>query len=223
MLQLVTTEPDHDSQAIGRLVARAERGDTTARDLLFATMYEELHRLAKREVRRQGPDDLLGATTLLHEVYLAFGQRDPAAFPDKPRFLAYAARAMRGVVIDRVRARNAAKRGGGVHVATLDVEFAEQASNDEELVEVHEALELLAEVNAELARVVDLRFFCGFTFAEIAAVHGVSERTVQRQWRKARLMLRHALQHGVAALGTLVSTAAASALRSESSHPPNAS
>lgn len=209
MLHLVKTDDQLTGPALGPLVERAERGDKAARDLLFATMYEELHRLARREVRRQGPDGPLGATTLLHEVYLAFGRRDPSVFPDRARFLAYAARAMRGVVIDRVRERNAAKRGGGIRVATLDTDFAEEVTDDRELLEVHEALELLAGVNAELARVVDLRFFCGFSFTEIAAVHKVSERTVQRQWRKARLMLKHALEHGLASLEALVGGRAA--------------
>lgn len=204
MLELVKTGDQFTGPALAPLVERAEQGDKAARDLLFATMYDELHRLARREVRRQGADAPVGATTLLHEVYLAFGRRDPSAFPDRARFLAYAARAMRGVVIDRVRERNAMKRGGGVHVATLDTEFAEQVTDDRELLEVHEALELLAGMDATLARVVDLRFFCGFSFTEIAAVHEVSERTVQRQWRKARLLLKHALEHGVASLEALV-------------------
>jgi RNA polymerase sigma factor (TIGR02999 family) len=176
------------------LVARAEAGDESARDRLFATLYDELHRLARREVRRQGVHSPLGVTTLLHEAYLAFGSREGLVFPDRACFLAYAARAMRGVVIDRVRAANAAKRGGGIKVTTLDTENAQDVTDHTELLEVHEALESLAQLDATLARVVDLRFFCGFTFAEIAAVHEVSERTVQRQWEKARLMLRHAMR-----------------------------
>lgn len=98
---------------LGALVSRAEAGDLSARDLLFSTLYTELHRLARREVRRQGVHSPLGVTTLLHEAYLAFGQKDRSAFPDESRFLAYAARAERGVIIDRVRAANAEKRGGG--------------------------------------------------------------------------------------------------------------
>jgi RNA polymerase sigma factor (TIGR02999 family) len=179
---------------LATLVARAEAGDVNARDQLFTTLYEELHGLARREVRRQGAESPLGVTTLLHEAYLAFGARDDLAFPDKSRFLAYAARAMRGVIIDRVRSANAAKRGGGQRDSTLDTQNAQLVGNHEELLEVHEALEDLAQLDPLLARVVDLRFFCGFTFAEIAAVHGVSERTVQRHWEKARLMLRHAMR-----------------------------
>jgi RNA polymerase sigma factor (TIGR02999 family) len=165
-----------------------------ARDLLFATLYDELHRLAQREVRRQGLDAPLSATTLLHEAYLAFSGRDDTLFPDRAHFLAYAARAMRGVLIDRVRARQALKRGGGQAPATLDADYAEQVDDPDELLALHEALEQLATVDPMLARVSDLKFFCGFTFAEIAAVQQVTERTVQRHWDKARLLLRTLLR-----------------------------
>lgn len=176
------------------LVASADSGDPHARDALFATLYEELHRLAQREVRRQGHESPVSATTLLHEAYLAFGARDASLFPDRSHFLAYAARAMRGVLIDRVRARQAAKRGSGARPVTLDEAHAQVVEDADELVAVHEALEVLGGVDPVLARVVDLKFFCGFTFGEIAAVHGVSERTVQRQWDKARLFLRDAMR-----------------------------
>lgn len=114
-------------------------------------------------------------------------------FPDESRFLAYAAKAMRGVLIDRVRANHAAKRGSGVRATTLDSQHAQQVTEPSELIAIHDALESLELVDPTLARVVDLRFFCGFTFAEIAAVQRVAERTVQRQWDKARLFLRQAL------------------------------
>ena len=175
---------------LAALVADADAGDPQARDALFATLYDELHRLALREVRRQGDNSPLSATTLLHEVYLAFGEKSADAFPDRAHFLAYAARAMRGVLIDRLRARQAHKRGGGLRATTLESGHAQDVDDPEELFALHHALETLEGVDATLARVVDLKFFCGFTFGEIAAVHGVSERTVQRQWDKARLLLR---------------------------------
>lgn len=179
---------------LAALVARADAGDVQARDALFASLYEELHRLALREVRRQGTDSPLSATTLLHEVYLAFGDREGRVFPDHSHFLAYAARAMRGVLIDRVRARDAVKRGGGVRATTLDADHAQSVDDPDELLALHEALETLATMDPMLARVVDLKFFCGFTFSEIARVHGVAERTVQRQWDKARVFLREAMR-----------------------------
>ncbi len=176
------------------LVQRADAGEAHARDLLFATLYDELHRLAQREVRRQGTDSPLSATTLLHEAYLAFGGREGRVFPDQSHFLAYAARAMRGVLIDRVRARQAVKRGGGLRATTLDADYAEQIDDPDELLALHDALEILATLDPMLARVVDLKFFCGFTFAEIAAVQNVTERTVQRHWDKARVVLRNAMR-----------------------------
>lgn len=179
--------------AVAALIARADAGDARARDALFAALYDELHRLARREVRRLGDLSPLGATTLLHEAYLAFGAREGGAFPDEARFLAYAARAMRGVVIDRVRALQAVKRGGGARVITLDATHAAEVNDPEELLAVHQALEALEQIDPALANIVDLHFFCGFTFEEIAQAHGVSKRTALRQWEKARLYLRHAL------------------------------
>ncbi len=167
---------------------------SVAGDQLFSSLYNELHRLAQREVRRQGNDSPLSATTLLHEAYLAFGGPDGRLFVDESHFLAYASRAMRGVLIDRVRARQAIKRGGGLRDTTLDADHAQQVDDPDELLALHDALEQLELLDPGLARVVDLKFFCGFTCAEIAAVQKVTERTVQRQWEKARLLLRNQLR-----------------------------
>jgi len=162
-------------------------------DALFTTLYSELHRLARREAARAGPGGVVSATTLLHEAYLDMAQRDALDFPDRGRFLAYAARAMRTVLIDRARAGSAQKRGGGLDITSLDTQTAEAVAEPELLSDIGAALDELAEVEPELANVVDLKFFCGFGVAEIAALHGVSERTVQRQWEKARLLLFRAL------------------------------
>lgn len=162
-------------------------------DALFATLYNELHRLARREAARAGPGAVVSATTLLHEAYLDMAQRDALAFPDRGRFLAYAARAMRNVLIDRARASAAQKRGGNFDITSLDTEAAEKIAEPALLSDIGAALDELAEVAPDLANVVDLKFFCGFSVAEIAALHGVSERTVQRQWEKARLLLFRAL------------------------------
>ena len=116
----------------------------------------------------------------------------PSNFPIGP-FLAYAARAMRTVVIDRARAGSAQKRGGGLDITSLDTQTAEAVAEPALLSDIGAALDELAEVEPELANIVDLKFFCGFAVAEIAAMHGVSERTVQRQWEKARLLLFRAL------------------------------
>jgi RNA polymerase sigma factor (TIGR02999 family) len=179
---------------IAALIARADAGDARARSQLFAALYDRLHRLARRELFRQGGAMSLGTTTLLHEVFLDMSQREETRFPDQARFLAYAARAMRGVVIDHIRAHQAQKRGGDLHITTLDTEAADALPLSEDLLPIHDALVELEALQPELAQVVDLKFFCGFSFAEIAAMQQVSERTVQRHWEKARLLLRHALR-----------------------------
>ena len=174
--------------------AERERTGAGDSDALFASLYHELHRLARREAARAGPGAIVSATTLLHEAYLDMSQRDALAFPDRGRFLAYAARAMRTVVIDRARSGAAQKRGGGIDFTSIDTQAAENIAEPELLADIGMALDELAEVEPELANVVDLKFFCGFGVAEIAAMQGVSERTVQRKWEKARLLLFRALE-----------------------------
>jgi len=164
-----------------------------AAEPLFAALYGELHRLARRELSKRGGHITLGATTLLHEVYLDMSARAGTAFPDHARFLAYAARAMRGLIIDYARRRYAQKRGGMLEFTPLQTTIADKLTNANELQGISDALDDLARIEPELAEVVDLKFFCGFSFAEIAAMRGVSERTVQRHWEKARLYLYHAL------------------------------
>ncbi len=180
--------------ALGSLVERSQLGDAQAANQLFTALYAELHRLARREVHRLGAFTPLGATTLLHEAYLDISQRDALAFPDRAHFMAYAARAMRGVVIDRVRERHAQKRGGGLDITSLDTETADQCPEPEKLDDIGEALDELALLEPALAQVVDLKFFCGFSMVEIAELMGTSERTAQRQWEKARLLLFRAMQ-----------------------------
>ena len=175
------------------LLPRAEGGDATARNALFAALYAELHRIARREAGRWGALPSLGATTLLHEAYLDSGRRTGLAFNEEAHFLSCAARAMRGLVIDHARSRQATKRGGGLNSTSFSTELAEQCAEPESLQTLSDALDELAQLEPALAHLVDLKFFCGFTLIEIAAMTGVSERTAQRQWEKARLLLRHAL------------------------------
>jgi RNA polymerase sigma factor (TIGR02999 family) len=168
-------------------------------DDLFVALYDELHRLAEVQLRRSGSDLTLGATTLLHEAYLDMAARDSVAFPDQARFLGYAARAMRGIVIDYARRGLAQKRGGGVFELTLTHSLAGAPATGPngvvELEQLSHALDSLALLEPVLAHVVDLHFFCGYSFVEIAALRRVSERTVQRDWRKARLLLQHTIEH----------------------------
>jgi RNA polymerase sigma factor (TIGR02999 family) len=171
------------------LVARAELGDSPAKETLFTALYEDLHRLAQAQLRRSGGMLTLSTTTLLHEAYLDIRQREAAVFPDRNRFLGYAARAMRGLVINYARNRHVQKRGGELTFVSLDESRAPAARSADEFESLGAALDDLATLQPDLAELVDLKFFCGFSFAEIAAIRGVSERTIQRDWAKARLLL----------------------------------
>jgi RNA polymerase sigma factor (TIGR02999 family) len=175
------------------LVTRAEAGDAGARNALFAALYNELHRLAQIHLHKSGREITLGATTLLHEAYLGISQRNALAFPDRNHFLSYASRAMRGLIIDYVRNKGAQKRGGDLTFTSLDEAEGAAAAESNELARLGQALERLAALDPLLAELVDLKFFCGFSFDELAAMRGVSERTVQRDWAKARVLLHRAL------------------------------
>jgi RNA polymerase sigma factor (TIGR02999 family) len=160
---------------------------------LFAALYDELHRLAESHLRRGASGLGLSTTTLLHEAYLDLASRPTLGFPDRSRFLGYAARAMRGIVIDYARRSRALKRGGGAFEITLTSAAADTPTDAEELSRLSDALDELGKLEPSLAQLVDLHFFCGYTLGEVAGLRGVSERTVQRDFRKARLLLQHAL------------------------------
>lgn len=171
--------------------------DAQGSEALFAALYRELRGLARRELARSGPGGSLGATSLLHEAYLDISRRQGMEFPDRARFLGYAARVMRGLIVDGFRRRQARKRGGDLDMTSLDGKDLGPgipAGDAEDLERLGRALDELAAVEPEIAQVVELKFFCGFTFAEIASLRGSSERTVQRHWDKARIYLRHALR-----------------------------
>jgi len=179
---------------IGSLLASAERGDATAADALFTALYSELHRLAGRQLA--GRSNLtLGTTTLLHEAYLNMSRQEGATFPDRARFMAYAARVMRRLIIDYARRRQAQKRGGAFQITSLIGDPEAFAADEKELEHISAALDDLAAADPPLAELVDLRFFGGFSLSEIAAMRGVSERTIQRHWEKARLYLYQAIRH----------------------------
>ncbi len=179
--------------SIATLVAGARAGDGRAADALFAALYAELHRLARSQLARNSGALTIGTTSLLHEAYIDLAGREKASFPDRARFMAYASRAMRGLIIDYARSRKALKRGGQFEITAIESDVVDRATDDRELARIGEALDELAKVEPELVQVVDLKYFCGFSFGEIAAISGQSERTVQRRWEKARLWLHHAL------------------------------
>ena len=176
--------------SVATLFDRSDAGDSAAAGQLFASLYEELHQLAERLLRRENGSSTLGTTTLLHETYLALADREAGAFPDRARFLGYAAKAMRNLIIDYARSRRALKRGGQFEITLIGSrEPADQAEAGAELDRVADGLARLAAIDPRLAELVDLHFFCGYTLVEIAALRGVTDRTVQRDWRKARMLL----------------------------------
>jgi len=182
---------------LSALVASAEQGDTAAADELFSTLYDELHRMAGRELSRRGGGVTLSPTTLLHEAYLDISAREGAAFPDRDRFMAYACRVMRGLIVDYARRRQAQKRGGAFEITAIATDIAAVVADVDELTQLSTGLDELEQTDPRLARVVDLKFFCGFSFAEIGTMMGVSERTVQRDWEKARIFLHGVLHDDV--------------------------
>jgi len=186
---------------LSSLIEAAEQGDNSASEALFSALYSELHRLAKRELARQSAPLTLGATTLLHEAYLDMAGRGGPSFPDRARFMGYAARVMRGLIIDYARNRHAQKRGGQFEITSLATDVGTKAVDDRKLTRISEALDELARTDPALAEIVDLKFFCGFSFAEIAGMRGVSERTVQRNWEQARIYLHRCIRGEAAGAG----------------------
>jgi RNA polymerase sigma factor (TIGR02999 family) len=178
---------------ISALFVAAESGERAATDALFSALYSELHQMAKRELARRGGPSSLSVTTLLHEAYLDMSGRE-ASFPDQARFMGYSARVMRGLIIDHARNRGAIKRGGEFELTSLENHDAAGPADPKELSAISDALDELTKVEPELAELVDLKFFCGFSFAEIAVLQKQSERTVKRKWEKARIYLHQSIR-----------------------------
>jgi RNA polymerase sigma factor (TIGR02999 family) len=183
------------ARELEELVRRADHADREATDKLFVILYHELHRLADSNLRRAGGAFSLATTTLLHEAYLDMARREHLAFADQSHFLAYASRAMRRLIIDYARNRRAKKRGRQFEVtlATEDEALPQSMEDAAAFERLGDALNDLGQLEPALAELVDLHFFCGFSLGEIATLRRVSERTVQRDWRKARMLLHHAL------------------------------
>ncbi|HEX3319361.1 MAG TPA: ECF-type sigma factor [Terriglobales bacterium] len=176
------------------LIEASEKGDSSATEALFTALYSELHRLARQQLARRGAGVSIGVTELLHEAYLDMAGRSGADFPDEARFMGYAARVMRGLIIDHARTRHAQKRGGLFEITSIGDDALENPADPRELTQISDALDNLAKIEPTLAEVVDMKFFCGFSFAEIAAMRNLSERTVQRHWEKARIYLHRELR-----------------------------
>lgn len=172
---------------VAALMRSADSGDAADRERLFSALYCELHQRAQRELRRNGAATL-SPTTLLHETFLSMSRGNGASFPDRRRFMAYAGRVMRGLLIDYLRNRQAQKRGGQFELTALPTELR-VGGKDVEAERLSAALDELAIAHPRLAECVELKFFCGLSYADIAELWQVSERTVRREWNKARLVL----------------------------------
>lgn len=161
---------------------------------LFPALYSELRRLARSRLASGGRHTLLDTSALVHEAFLRMQRGGGVALKDREHFMAYAATTMRSVVIDFVRRRSADRRGGDAEHVTLDTRAAEAlGASDDEILAVHEALQTLAQVDERLVRVVEMRYFAGLTDLEIGAALGVTDRTVRRDWERARLLLAEML------------------------------
>ncbi len=177
-----------------QLIHRAQDGDRGAADALYASTYADLSRLARSRLRAGRRHTLLDTCSLVHESYVRFVNAGHLKIEDRIHFMRWAAQVMRSVIVDFARRRVAARRGGGAAPVTLDVEVvAAAAHGEEEILSVHQALDRIAVVDPRLTQVVEMRYFGGLTEPEIAQALGITERTVRRDWHKARLLLREAL------------------------------
>ncbi|KNZ31464.1 MAG: hypothetical protein AD742_15735 [Methylibium sp. NZG] len=177
------------------LLDRARTGDRLAFDELFQQLYPELKRMAHARLAGHRPGTLMETTVLLHECWLRFSESWRLAAADRGHFMAYSARVMRSVVVDAVRASQRERRGGGVAHVTLDSALVEAlALPEDEVLDIDGALADLAALEPRLAQVVEMRYFAGMKEAEVAQALGISERTVRRDWEKARMLLADALR-----------------------------
>jgi RNA polymerase sigma factor (TIGR02999 family) len=176
---------------ISELIRSVNADEPGAQDALFAAAYGELRKLARSRLRDGGRNTMLDTTALVHESYLRFINGGQLRSEDRRAFFAYASKVMRSVIIDAVRERQAERRGGDLQRLTLNTQVADNLpAGEDELLKVHDALEVLAQAEPRLAKVVEMRYFGGYTEAEIGDALDVDERTVRRDWNKARLLLK---------------------------------
>ncbi len=177
---------------ITELLMEARTGESQRLAAVFEALYPELRRLA---ASRAGRDPTLTPTVLVHELYLRLANGDDMALVDRRHFFATAAQAMRWILVDHARRRIAGKRGGGALAVTLD-ENLMGSDQDLTLLALHEGLDLLEEIHPQQRQIVELRYFTGLGFADIAMLLGCSERTCKREWERARAFLHGRLSEG---------------------------
>ncbi len=177
------------------LLGGARGGDKRAADQLYELLYQDLRRAARAQLRKHA-DRQLDTTSLVHECYLRLTSSEELKPRDRKHFLAYAATAMRSVIVDMARLRLTEKRGSGQAVVTLRTAMGEAVAREpeeENVLRIHDALEDLAAISERLAHIVEMRYFGGMSEVEVADALGISRRTAQRDWEKARLFLYDAL------------------------------
>jgi RNA polymerase sigma factor (TIGR02999 family) len=178
---------------ITQLLGRAGAGEEAAANELLPLIYARLKELARRQLSREGDSPSLATTALVHDAYLSLFGEQGLQWRDRGHFFAYAARAMRSLLIDRARRRLSEKRGGGLHQVELSLQGVEQADECLDLLALDQALTTLADDHPRLVQVVELRFFAGLSVQETASGLGVDARTVERDWRKARAFIYDAM------------------------------
>jgi RNA polymerase sigma factor (TIGR02999 family) len=194
-LGVISPEGEISMGELTVLMHRAHDGDVRARDEVFGLLYPDLQRLARTQLTRGGRDGCLDTVAVVNEAYLRLASVHGLKTTDRGHYLAYASRVMRSVIIDFVRARVAERRGGHAEHVRLTTEIGDAAGNDDaQLLRVHEALDELESVDARMVQVVEMKYFAGLSEREISLALGVAERTVRRDWEKARLLLAAALK-----------------------------
>jgi RNA polymerase sigma factor (TIGR02999 family) len=178
------------------LIRRAQVGDSDALGAVFAAAYEDLRRMARHRLSAAARGPLLDTTALVHESFLRFAGAGQLRVEDRAHFFRYAGQVMRSVIVDAARASLAERRGGNAGHVTLNTAICDVAGvrDEREILRVHEALDELAALDPRLVQVVEMRYFAGLTDVEIAESLGLTERTVRRDWEKARLLLAKALE-----------------------------
>jgi len=181
---------------ISALLQRARDGkDAEAVNRIVSALYPELHRMARARLAQNGTITLLDTTSIVHETYERLRKVSGLEASCKGQFLAYASQVMRSVIVDFARQRLASRRGGDVVRVTLDTDLLDgHAGTDEDIERVHDALLELEATDPRLKQVVEMRYFGGFTESEIGEALGISEVTVRRDWKRARMLLQVAIK-----------------------------
>jgi RNA polymerase sigma factor (TIGR02999 family) len=176
------------------LIQRARGGDASALKSFFDVTYPDLCRMARVRLRKTARGPLLDTTSLVHESYLRFANAGALSVNDRAHFFRYAGQVMRSVIVDLARSVQAERRGGGAQHVPIDTDVVNQTqANEEEILRVHEAVDELGNYDPRMLQVVEMRYFAGMTEQEIADALGVTERTVRRDWEKARVILAKSL------------------------------